>query len=536
MADDMAVPEAHHASNRPPTLVIDDEGGAQAGFSGTPVRSSSSSSSRGLTRRWLSPDPLHREGSPSDTQGEYLFARDGLPRYRRLALLGQGSQGTAYLVADIMTEARYVLKKIPVSRSGGDQVGKNEASALAALRHPSIVRFEAAWQDAGGPSGSGAHLILMEYVDGGTLRELIERAGRREPDCPRPSESELLDWASHLLLALAHAHRRGLLHRDIKPSNLLITHAGVLKLIDFGAARELSGEDALARTCIGTPYYLAPEVIEGKGYDSKADVWATGVVLYQAAELRLPFAADNLPGLALKILSGNFVPLDAGYSDELHSLIRRCLVADPALRPSAEELLASPALVQRAAAFVAASVDSSPGWLAGERTRALEVNVNDSNSDSSALTLPSSHADSRKTSPEFSEQLAEAPAASPTDPAPRRPPQTPPPSRRVSASADDLPSRHRPRIDLSESAVAFFAKLAVTTPPSLDEALAVLNVPPSESSASAPAASRTPPTQRVASSSNLYSRARTAGDNTEAHTHRNTHKITLFGLGPVFNP
>jgi serine/threonine protein kinase len=402
-------------------------------------------------RRWsVSPD----EGSPSVVglpSNEQVFSRDGVPRYRRLAILGHGSQGTAYLVDDLLATAageRLVLKKVPHRRSGGERAGHREAGALATLAHPCIVRYHASWSDEATTS------ILMEHVDGCTLRELIERLTADalddgQPALARPSENELLDWAAQLLLALAHAHRHRLIHRDVKASNVCITPDGRLKLIDFGAAKALAaGDDALAQTCIGTPYYLAPEVISGQGYDAKADVWAAGVVLYQAATLRVPFAADNLPALALKILAGNYPPLD-GASPRLHALIRRCLEPDPAMRPSAEELLSAPALVHRAAAFMTATLDAHdcPAWSHGARSRSGSLLA--STIGSLSVALAHEGAGSVASSSAASSLAASSAESSPAEP---------PLPRRTRLSPSALASLHR--IAAAEAAIAAAAAAA----------------------------------------------------------------------------
>jgi len=287
--------------------------------------------------------------SPLGSPCGAVFHQDGVPAYRRLKLLGNGSQGTAYLVEDLRTGEEFVLKRIfmPSAPPVGKQL---EAATLCSLDHPAVVRYYDSWFD----EVSSAFMILMEHVPGETLKDLL-RSSNAGGSRARVSESEILDWVAQLLLALEHMHDKQVLHRDIKASNVLVTPERTLKLIDFGASRTLESADILASTVIGTPFYLAPEMIEGRGYGPRADVWAVGVLAYEIAMGVVPFHADNLPALALKIVGCRYAPLSPDYSQELKAVIARCLEGDPARRPTARELLRMPALVHRAASFVAAS-------------------------------------------------------------------------------------------------------------------------------------------------------------------------------------
>jgi len=291
--------------------------------------------------------------------------RAGQPRYRRLALLGRGSQGTAYLVADVESDKRFVLKKVldPARAPEKRIAAEREVESLTKLNHPAIVGFVDGWVD----EISCAHMILMEYVDGSTLKDALRAARASEPPSGSAvvGEETLLAWAAQLLSALAHMHERSILHRDIKTSNVLLTPEGTLKLIDFGAARSLADGDDLATTCIGTPYYLAPEMIAGRGYGPSADVWALGVLLYEVAMGRVPFSADNLPALAVKIMDGRYPPIDGSLSGRVHALVARCLTKDPEGRPSASQLLEEPAIKELAAAFLARQNPTAvPAWVA----------------------------------------------------------------------------------------------------------------------------------------------------------------------------
>ena len=132
------------------------------------------------------------------------------------------------------------------------------------------------------------------------------------------------------------------LHRDLKAGNVFLTSRNLVKVGDFGISKVLDSTAQLARTTIGTPYYLAPELINGEAYDFKADVWALGVLLYEMMALRRPFEADSLPALAMRIVRVEYSPAPESYSAELRSLLGAMLQRDPAARPSCAQIASSP--------------------------------------------------------------------------------------------------------------------------------------------------------------------------------------------------
>ena len=116
-------------------------------------------------------------------------------------------------------------------------------------------------------------------------------------------------------------HSKNILHRDIKTQNIFITYNDILKMGDVGISRQMETLTPMAMTACGTPYFMPPEVCMGKPYDSKADVWAIGVILYELITLRPPFNADSLVNLALKIVQGFYAPIPNNYSKDLKNLV-----------------------------------------------------------------------------------------------------------------------------------------------------------------------------------------------------------------------
>ena len=140
---------------------------------------------------------------------------------------------------------------------------------------------------------------------------------------------------------MKHVHDRKILHRDLKCQNIFLTKTNIIKLGDFGIARVLSTTRENARTMVGTPYYLSPEIVDNRPYSFKSDIWSLGVILYELCSLRPPFDAPSIPQLALKIVKGQYSPLPQNFSKEIKELVASMLVIDPAKRPSVNQILSN---------------------------------------------------------------------------------------------------------------------------------------------------------------------------------------------------
>ncbi|CAE8581651.1 unnamed protein product [Polarella glacialis] len=183
----------------------------------------------------------------------------------------------------------------------------------------------------------------MEFADAGDLSGAISRlrtSGRKY------HEREAMAVFAQLALALEFVHSKRILHRDLKSQNVFLTSAGVVKLGDFGIARVLQDCERCVETRIGTPHNMPPEMIEGRPYDFKADIWGLGVLLYEVLALTVPFSAASVAGLAVRICTTEPKPIPAMYSSELRALVSRMLSKQAADRPSASEI-ASLAHVRR---------------------------------------------------------------------------------------------------------------------------------------------------------------------------------------------
>lgn len=213
-----------------------------------------------------------------------------------------------------------------------------EAQVLASLKHPYIVKY----------SESFVHdqvlCILMDYCEGGDLWQYIAQRRKQRQTI---SEPQVVRWFTQMCLALKHMHDKNVLHRDIKTQNVFLakreskSEGGLscVKIADFGIAKVLDSHTALARTQVGTPYYLSPEICNKQPYAQPSDVWALGCVVYELCAMRVPFEAQDLPALVNKIVSGQQPRIPSTYSRELGDIVSEMLSRQASHRPSAEKVL-----------------------------------------------------------------------------------------------------------------------------------------------------------------------------------------------------
>ena len=187
----------------------------------------------------------------------------------------------------------------------------------------------------------------MEYADGGDLSMKIKaQNGNLFP------EDKILDWFTQVCLAIKHIHDRKILHRDIKSQNIFLMKDGKVKLGDFGIAKCLDQTIDKAKTYVGTPYYLSPEIINSQPYGFQSDIWSLGVLLYEMCALKMPFDASNLPQLYMKIINCNYQPLNNKYSEGLKNLIRDMLNETSVRRPTISKILENPIIKPRIKKFL----------------------------------------------------------------------------------------------------------------------------------------------------------------------------------------
>ena len=293
-----------------------------------------------------------------------------LGRLRVDALIGRGGMGSVYRVTHLATQHARALKLL-ADASGGhaaETVSRfmREASVSGLVSDPAIVQaLDAGVLDDGTP------YVLMELLDGEGLDARLERG------------AVSLGWLAARLArvceALARAHEAGIVHRDLKPANLFVARDASgeesLRVLDFGIARfatPLDGAGALTtrRTLLGTPSYMAPEQLGcGGEVDGRADVYAMGVVVYEALSGARPYDAASFAELVLRVSEGRYEPLDRrcpGLDDEVYELVERAMARTPDERPSMRELgeqlarLATPERAERATARAVVEASLAP--------------------------------------------------------------------------------------------------------------------------------------------------------------------------------
>jgi len=256
-----------------------------------------------------------------------------MERYENVRSLGKGGYGQAVLVRRRTDGQLFVMKEIRLAAmSPKDRADTcREAHVLSSLRHPFVISFEESFHEG------ECFYIVMEYADGGDLSQLIKTRGR----CAF-TEDEILHVFVQLALAIKYVHDRRILHRDLKAQNIFLMADGTVKLGDFGIARVLEHTFQVCRTQIGSPFYLSPEICEGRPYNSKTDIWSLGCILYELCTLTHAFNAANVNALLMNIVRGRYSPIAPTFSKGLKDLVSRMLTKDAGARPSIGAVLATP--------------------------------------------------------------------------------------------------------------------------------------------------------------------------------------------------
>ena len=212
------------------------------------------------------------------------------PRYERLGELGRGGMGIVYKVRDRETGEVVALKILKPEIAGNPQIlerFKNELLLAHKITHRYVARLYEFHREG------DAVYLSMEYVEGESLRSLLEREGRLTTE-------RAIEFARQLAEGLTEAHRQSIVHRDLKPENIMIAPDGGLKVMDFGISRSYAEDSTMTGSVVGTPAYMAPEQAEGKTLDHRVDVYAFGLILYEMFTGEATFHGDTAVTLALK--------------------------------------------------------------------------------------------------------------------------------------------------------------------------------------------------------------------------------------------
>ena len=242
-----------------------------------------------------------------------------ISHYRILEKLGGGGMGVVYKAEDTRLERSVALKFLP-ERFFGNQVAlerfRREAKAASALDHPNICTVHEI-----GESDEGELFIAMGYYGGETLSERLRRG-------PMPIE-EALGITAQVARGLSKAHEMGIVHRDVKPANLKEREDGLWKILDFGIAARLDRGDGEKVSISGTPFYMAPEQIQGQPPTPATDIYAFGATAFHLATGRPPFHTGNVIDAHLNTPPPDPLDLVSELDPELGRIILRCMEKDP---------------------------------------------------------------------------------------------------------------------------------------------------------------------------------------------------------------
>ena len=297
-------------------------------------------------------------------------------RYEIIKSIGEGGMANVYLANDTILNRKVAIKVLRGDLSGDEKFIRRfqrEALSVSNLSHPNIVEV----YDVGEEEGN--HYIVMEYVEGKTLKQLVQKRGAL-------TIPEVIDIMKQLTDGLAHAHDAYIIHRDIKPQNILVSEIGNVKVTDFGIAKATSSNTVTSTaTAMGSVHYISPEQAKGRFCDEKSDIYSLGITMYEMVTGHVPFDHENGVTIALMHLQNEITPpsqIRDGIPDSLEKIILKCTMKKPEDRyQTADELIADLKLVFEDTSGeyvgIVPTIDDSPTIMIDQNELTQRIQTND---------------------------------------------------------------------------------------------------------------------------------------------------------------